>query len=219
MNYHVTGSIRLAHTSERKQEFERAVGMGRYQGLDISMMTPDVLKTIYPFIETHDLIAALHDPYDGDIDPAQLTQALAKGARDLGQSIQRFCPLTGIRREKNEWIVETPQGEIRCEYVVNSAGGYYAQQVGEFFKPFGGRTVPMMVMEHQYILFEDILEIEEWTNKAGHKLPLIREVDVSYYLRQEKNGLNLGPYERECKAHWVTPEDPSTRRFFFSAFF
>ena len=217
MNYHVTGSIRLAHTRERKLEFERAVGMGRYQGMDISMMAPEDLKEIYPFIETHDLVAVLHDPYDGDIDPAQLTQALAKGARDLGQTIQRFCPMTGIRRENNEWIVETPKGEIRCEYVVNSAG-YYAQQVGEFFKPFGGRTVPMMVMEHQYILFEDIPEIAEWTKQAGHKLPLIRDVDVSYYLRQEKNGLNLGPYERRCKAHWATPEDPVPEDFSFQLY-
>ena len=61
----------------------------------------------------------------------------------------------------------------------------------------------MMVMSHQYMLFEEIPELAAWSKEAGHKLPLLRDVDSSYYLRQEKNGMNLGPYERNCKAHWV----------------
>ncbi|RVD51703.1 FAD-binding oxidoreductase, partial [Mesorhizobium sp. M8A.F.Ca.ET.023.02.2.1] len=149
MNYHVTGSLRLAHTKERMQEFQRAKGMGRYQGMDIDVVGLDEIKRRYPFLETHELKGALYDPSDGDIDPAQLTQALAKGARDMGAKIIRFCPVTGVRREKDEWVVETPQGEIRCEIVVNAAG-YRAAEVGRMF----GREVPMMVMSHQYILFE-----------------------------------------------------------------
>ena len=85
MNYHVTGSIRLAHSKERLKEFQRAKGMGRYQGMDIDLLGVDDIKGCYPFIRTHDLQGALYDPNDGDIDPAQLTQALAKGARDLGR--------------------------------------------------------------------------------------------------------------------------------------
>lgn len=92
MNYHVTGSIRLAHSAERMQEFQRAKGMGRYQGMDLDILGLDEIKARYPFIETHDLHGALYDPNDGDIDPAQLTQALAKGARDLGATIVRFAP-------------------------------------------------------------------------------------------------------------------------------
>jgi dimethylglycine dehydrogenase len=133
------------------QEFARARGMGRYQGMNLEILSPDEIKDKYPFIETHDLKGALYDPNDGDIDPAQLTQALAKGARDLGATILRFCPATGVSRENGEWIVHTEKGDIRCEIVVNAAG-YYAQRVGEWFKPFGGRTVPMMVMSHQYML-------------------------------------------------------------------
>ena len=204
MNYHQTGSIRLAHSRERMQEFERARGMGRYQGMDLEILTTDEIKARYPFIETHDLQGALYDPNDGDIDPAQLTQALAKGARDMGATILRFCPATGVSRENGEWIVHTDKGDIRCDYVVNAAG-YYAQRVGEWFKPFGGRTVPMMVMSHQYLLTDEIPELEAWSREAGHKLPLLRDVDSSYYLRQEKYGLNLGPYERNGRAHWVDP--------------
>src|SRR5210317_815012 len=217
MNYHVTGSIRLAHSKERMQEFERAAGMGRYQGMPIEILNPTETQERYPFLETHDLAGSLYDPHDGDIDPAQLTQALAKGARDMGAQILRFTPATGVSRENGEWIVHAEKGDIRCEYVVNAAG-YYAQRVGEWFKPYGGRTVPMMVMSHQYLLSEEVPEIEAWTKEQGHKLPLLRDVDSSYYLRQEKNGFNLGPYERNCRAHWATPDDPMPEDFSFQLY-
>ncbi|MCA0873637.1 FAD-dependent oxidoreductase [Seohaeicola saemankumensis] len=217
MNYHVTGSIRLAHSAERMQEFQRARGMGRYQGMDIDILGVSEIRDRYPFLETHDLAGALYDPNDGDIDPAQLTQALAKGARDLGARIERFCPATGVSRVNGEWIVHTPKGDIRCDIVVNAAG-YYAQRVGEWFKPYGGRTLPMMVMSHQYMLTDEIPELEAWAREHGHKLPLLRDVDSSYYLRQEKNGLNLGPYERNCRAHWVDPSDPMPEDFSFQLY-
>ena len=217
MNYHVTGSIRLAHSKERMQEFERAAGMGRYQGMPIEILNPTETQERYPFLETHDLAGSLYDPHDGDIDPAQLTQALAKGARDMGAQILRFTPATGVSRENGEWIVHTEKGDIRCEYVVNAAG-YYAQRVGEWFKPYGGRTVPMMVMSHQYLLSEEVPEIEAYTKETGHKLPLLRDVDSSYYLRQEKHGFNLGPYERNCKGHWMTPNDPMPDDFSFQLY-
>ena len=213
MNYHVTGSIRLAHSAERLQEFQRVVGMGRTQGMDLKILTPDQIKDYYPFLETHDLTGALFDPYDGDIDPAQLTQALAKGARNLGARIERFCPATGVRRDGDDWIVQTHKGDIRCQYVVNAAG-YYAREVGKWF----GRDVPMMVMSHQYMLFDTVAEVAAHTKAVGHKLPLLRDVDSSYYLRQEKNGFNLGPYERNCRAHWTTPDDPFPEDFSFQLF-
>ena len=216
MNYHVSGSIRLAHSKERMMEFERARSMARYQGLDVEMMTLSDMKDRYPFLETHDLEGGLYDPDDGDIDPAQLTQALAKGARQMGARIERYCPATGVSRDGDEWIVHTDKGDIRCEKVVNAAG-YYAQRVGEWFKPYGGRTVPMTVMSHQYFLTEPVAELEEWSKENG-KLPLLRDVDSSYYLRQEKMGLNLGPYERNCKAHWVTPDDPMPDDFSFQLY-
>ena len=213
MNYHVTGSIRLGHSPERLQEFKRVAGMGRYQGMDLDILAPDEIRTRYPFAETHALTGALYDPYDGDIDPAQLTQALAKGARDLGARILRFCPATGARRENGEWIVATPKGDIRCEVVVNAAG-YYAREVGKWF----GRDLPMMVMSHQYLLFDAMPEVAAWSAEAGRKLPLLRDVDSSYYLRQEKDGMNLGPYERNCRAHWVEADDPMPEDFSFQLF-
>lgn len=213
MNYHVTGSLRLAHGHERIREFQRARGMGRYQGMEIDIVGPDEIRTRYPFIETAGIEGALYDPSDGDIDPAQLTQALAKGARDLGATIVRFCPVTAARRERGEWVVTTGKGEIRCDKVVNAAG-YRAAETGRLF----GRDVPMMVMSHQYILFDEIPELKAWSEEAGRKLPLLRDVDTSWYLRQEKYGMNLGPYERNCRAHWATPDDPMPDDFSFQLY-
>ena len=217
MNYHVTGSVRLAHSEERMMEFQRAKGMGIYQGMDIDVIGLSELKSKYPFIETHDLKGALFDPNDGDIDPAQLTQALAKGARDLGADIIRFCSATGISKNKKNWIVNTNKGSIECEIVINAAG-YYAKRVSDWFIPFGGRSIPMSVMSHQYLLTEEIPELQERSEKLNSKLPLLRDVDSSYYLRQEKNGLNLGPYEKNCKVHWHESNDPLPDDFSFQLY-
>ena len=217
MNYHVTGSVRLAHSEERMMEFQRAKGMGIYQGMDIDVIGLSELKSKYPFIETHDLKGALFDPNDGDIDPAQLTQALAKGARDLGAEIIRFCSATGISKNKKNWIVNTNKGSIECEIVINAAG-YYAKRVSDWFVPFGGRSIPMSVMSHQYLLTEEIPELQERSEKLNSKLPLLRDVDSSYYLRQEKNGLNLGPYEKNCKVHWHESNDPLPDDFSFQLY-
>ncbi len=213
MNYHVTGSLRLGHSADRLLEFKRVVGMGRYQGMDLNIMGPEEMRRLYPFLETHDLTGALHDPNDGDIDPAQLTQALAKGARMMGARIERFCPVTAARWTGSEWILSTEKGEVRAEYVVNAAG-YYAREVGRMF----GRSIPMVAMSHQYLLFDTVPEVAAWSAEVGHKLPLLRDVDSSYYLRQEKGGFNLGPYERKPKAHWITADDPFPQDFSFQLY-
>ena len=217
INYHVTGSIRLAHSHNRMMEFDRVRGMAAHMGMQMDMCTPDELQQHFPFLETHDLEGGLWDPLDGDIDPSQLTQALAKGARAHGATVARFTPATGVSRKNGEWIVHTEKGDIHCEYVVNAAG-YYAARVGEWFLPHGGREVPLTVMSHQYFLTEAIPEVKSWTKEHGHKLPMIRDVDSSYYLRQDTYSLNLGPYERNCQAAWVKPDDPMPEDFSFQLY-
>ena len=206
MNYHVTGAIRLAHSRQRMEEFRHVEAMGRQMGVEFQEMSPSEMQEVYPFLETHDLYGGQWDAFDGDIDPAQLTQAFAKGARDMGAQIVRFCPVTGVERVNDEWVVKTDIGEVRCEYVVNAAG-YRADEVGKMF----GRDVPCISMAHQYLITESIDEL----TARKEKLPLLRDPDSSYYLRQEKDGLLLGPYEFNCKAHWVTPDDPRPDDFSF----
>lgn len=199
--YHVTGAIRLAHGRERLDEFRHITGMARHQGIEFEMLGPNEIRSRYPFVELHDLSGAQWDPYDGDIDPAQLTQAFAKAARDAGARIFRFCPVTGISRlPSGEWRIETSQGIVTAEVVVNAAG-YRADEIGAMV----GRDVPNVAMSHQYLVTEDIPDLAA----RSEKLPLLRDPDDSYYLRQEGRGLLLGPYEWQATPHWVDgrPED------------
>jgi len=200
INYHRTGAIRLAQRRERMLEFEHVTDMAQHQGLGFAMLTPSEVAERYPLIDTAGLLGGQWDPGDGDIDPAQLTQALAKGARALGGIVRRFCKVTGLRRRQGDWIVETTLGEVRAEIVVNAAG-YRAAEIGRLV----GRDVPCVSLAHQYLVTEAVPELAG----RGAKLPLLRDPDDSYYLRQEGGGLLLGPYERQPRAHWQegVPED------------
>lgn len=210
INYHVTGAIRLAHTMERMREFEHVCAMACHQGLEPVMVSNTEMQDLFPFMETHDLEGGCWDPQDGDIDPAQLTQAFAKGARDNGAKIIRFCPVNGVQRENDEWTVETEHGDIRCEYVVNAAG-YRAQEIGKMF----GRNVPCTILEHHYLVTEEVPALAD----RSASLPMLRDPDSSYYLRQEGKGLLLGPYEKEgCRTHWGTKENPMPDDFSFQLF-
>ena len=209
MNYHVTGAIRLAHSRQRMEEFEHVCAMGKQMGVEFEMLSNSQIRELHPFIETHDLDGGQWDPLDGDIDPAQLTQALARGAKNNGGKIVRFCPATNVERINEEWVISTPNGQIACEYVVNAAG-YRAAEVGSMF----GRNVPCVSLAHQYLITEPIPELEA----LKYKVPLIRDPDSSYYLRQEKDGLLLGPYEKNCKAHWTTNDDPMPEDFSFQLY-
>ena len=201
INYHITGSIRLANNKDRMDEFHHVASMAKAQGMDYEMLSPSEMKDRYPFLELHKMEGGLWDPYDGDIDPSQLTQALAKAAREMGAEVYRFNPVTAIsRKESGEWIVHTKDGDITCEIVVN-AGGYRGAEIAAMV----GQYLPITTMSHQYLITEDIPELASRDNP----LPLLRDPDDSYYLRQERHGLILGPYEWKATPMWEDgiPED------------
>ncbi len=200
INYHVTGSVRLAHTRARMDEFRTVLGMAHAQGLAYELLTCAELLGRYPAMVADGLLGALWDPYDGDIDPAQLTQALAKGARDLGATVRRFTKVTGLRREAERWHVETPAGSISADVVVNAAG-YRAGEVMALL----GQSLPIVSMSHQYLVTDGVPELAA----RDGRLPLLRDPDVSYYLRQEGHGFILGPYEWQATPMWLDglPED------------
>ncbi len=196
INYHVTGSVRLAHTRDRVDEFRHVVSQARAQGIEFEMLSPAEIIERHPFVDTNGILAGLYDPHDGDIDPAQLTQALAKGARDAGATIYRGARVTSIERlPSGEWRVHTNKGAIQAESVINAAGyrgGEVAAMVGEY--------LPIVTLSHQYLITEDIPAL---LDRGSARLPLLRDPDVSYYLRQERQGLILGPYEWQATAHWL----------------
>jgi dimethylglycine dehydrogenase len=196
INYHVTGSVRLAHTRDRVDEFRHVISQARAQGIEFELLSPREVVARHPFVQTDGILAGLYDPYDGDIDPAQLTQALARGARDAGAQIHRGTKVTAIERTaSDEWRVHTTQGTVHAESVINAAGyrgGEVAAMVGAY--------LPIVTLSHQYLITEDIPELEE---RGQARIPLLRDPDVSYYLRQERQGLILGPYEWQATPHWL----------------
>jgi len=202
INYHLTGSVRLAHGRNRMDEFHHVKSMAKANGLEYEILSPSDLKDRYPLIETHDLQGALWDPLDGDIDPSQLTQALAREARLLGGTIRRHTRVTALAQKPNgEWLVTTDKGEITAEIIVNAAGF----RAGEVMAMVG-RHLPTVVMSHQYLVTEDVPEL---MSRGDARLPLLRDPDTSYYLRQEREGFILGPYEWKATPMWLDgmPDD------------
>ncbi|QBX99898.1 FAD-dependent oxidoreductase [Rhodophyticola sp. CCM32] len=212
INYHQTGAVRIAHTDDRMREFAHVADMARSQGRVMEMMGLDDLKSRVPQMELHDLKGGLWDPLDGDIDPSQLTQAYATGARKGGARIIRGCPVTGIDRNGEDWVIRSGLGDIGCRIVIN-ATGYYAPDVAAMFLPHGGRMPPQIVMAHQYLVTEEIPDLQD-----APGLPMIRDPDSSYYLRQEKHGLLLGPYENGGRIHWQGGDDIRPDDFSFQLF-
>ena len=206
INYNVTGSIRLAQSAARLDEFRHVAGLARYYGIPFEVACVADLQAHYPCLQTHDLAGGLWDPDDGDIDPAQLTQAFAAGARKMGATILRGCPVTGLRQNAGlGWNVETADGSVQADVVVNAAG-YYAPAIAAMM----GRFLPSIVMEHQYMI---TAEIPELASRAA-KLPLLRDPDDSYYLRQERHGLLLGPYEHaNARTRWTGDDMPDDFSF------
>jgi dimethylglycine dehydrogenase len=201
IGHRASGSIRLAHGEDRMAEFEHVAAMAAAQGLAFEILTPAEMKERHPFLETHEVIGGLWDPDDGDIDPSQVTQALAKGARDAGAAIYRHNPVSAIERTGGgEWRVLTRDGAITCDVVVNAAG-YRAREIGRMV----GLDLPVVSLQHQYLVTEAIPAIEAY----GRPLPLVRDPDVSWYLRQERAGLLLGPYEWDCRLAWDGAEAPA----------
>ncbi|MBN3563699.1 GcvT family protein [Aliamphritea spongicola] len=187
VSHHQTGAVRLAHTQDRMDEFERVVAMGEMAGLRLEMVDTDRLKELYPHLNTEGLLGGMWDPDDGHIDPTTITNAMASRARAAGATIIRQNPVESIEQQPNgRWKVTTAKGVIDAGIIVNAAG-FRANEVAKMV----GHQLPMCSMEHQFVVTDNVPELE----KLDHMIPMLRDPDVSYYLRQEGKGLILGPYE------------------------
>ncbi|WP_299295879.1 FAD-dependent oxidoreductase [uncultured Tateyamaria sp.] len=192
INYHHgDGGIRLANTQAQMDGYAHFASMARGMDVHFEVIDADECARRHPLISTDNLIGGLWDPMDGDIDPAQLCQALARRARKAGAEVYRHTPVTGLTQHRDDtWTVHTTKGDIDCDVVVNACG-YRVNEVGAMM----GVHHPVASMEHQYFLTEEIPAIRD----AGHRMPLLRCPISDYYCRQEKNGLLLGFYEQDCK--------------------
>jgi len=190
VGFSVVSNIRLASTKDRMDEYHQYAGVAQTIGVDVKFLTPDQVKEIWPLCNTSDLIGAIQHPEDGYIQPADLTQALATGARNRGAEIYRNTNVTGIKQIKTGWVVETDKGNIECEHVM-SCSGNFARQTGKMV----GLEIPVIPVEHQYIVTEPHPEIQKRKKEGLPEMGVLRDSDSRWYMREEAGGLILGPYE------------------------
>ncbi|WP_170422239.1 GcvT family protein [Ruegeria arenilitoris] len=195
ITYRHTQAIWPAHTLERMQLFQHLCGVSRSAGFELAMLSPDEIEARHPYWQADDtVLGGILDPYEGDIDPSQLTQALAKHARALGAEVRRFTRVTGLTQRPNgEWEVETPDGTVVAGTVINAAGSS-----GAMIAAMAGLQLPVVTLEHQYMVTTALPQLEEDTAL----FPLIRDPDIRFYLRRERNALLLGSYAHEGRPVW-----------------
>lgn len=199
VGFRQVSNIRLARTRDRWDEYMYYAGVARTIGVAVNRLTPAEVKEIWPLCEVDGILGAIQHPDDGYIQPADLTQALAKGARAMGAEINRGTTVTAIERTPaGEWLVKTDKGDITCEHVV-SATGNFARKTGAMV----GLDIPVLPVEHQYIVTEPHPAIVARQKAGLPEMGVLRESDSSWYMREENGGLLLGPYEKGAPACYV----------------
>lgn len=195
VGWHKCGQLRLANSRDRLDEFKSYMSVAEAQGTRAELLTPAEARGLWPLIESETMLAALYNPDDGHIAPADVTQAMAKGARDRGAKIYLDTEVLGFARMPGgEWKITTNRGEITCEHVV-CATGNYARQTGALL----GLEIPAIPIIHQYWITEPMPELIERKRQALPEMPILRDEEVEGYVRQEGDGLMFGPYERTEK--------------------
>ena len=162
--------------------------MAELVGVPVEVVDLDRLRELHPLVSTDGLLAAAYLPTDGHVDPSSLTNAFVAGTPSL--RVLRRTRVTAARREGGAWLLETTGGEIRAEVVVNAAG-QWAGQVARL----AGHELPIVAMQHHYVVTEPLAEV----GALARELPVLRDPDASYYVRQEGGGLLIGPFERDPK--------------------
>ena len=206
VGFRKVSNIRLASTQDRMDEYLQYKGVADTIGVEVNVLSPQEIKDCWPLVSTENLIGAIQHPEDGYIQPADLTQAFAKGARDKGAKIEINTNVITIERSPNDtWIVETDKGHIECEHVI-SCSGNFARKTGKMV----GLDLPVIPVEHQYIVTEQHPLIKERKDKNLPELGVLRDSDASWYMREEAGGLILGPYEQGAPACYVDGPDENS---------
>lgn len=187
---HRPGGIYLASTPERLDYLKQERAKARYMGLDTEFISLAEAHKLNPLIDPAQYLGALFEPVDGHVDPAGVTNAYAKAARQFGAAVHRQTLVIETRpRDDGGWDVVTSRGTIRAEFVVNAAG-LWAREVGRL----AGIDLPVQPMEHHYLITEAIPEIEQ----HGKEIAVTVDYEGNAYTRQEHKGVLLGTYEPHC---------------------
>lgn len=207
----VVGNLRMAQTDARMDEYMLYSSVAETAGVYHEFLTPAQIKERWPLVRTDDLKGALFHPQDGYINPADVTQAMAKGARQHGCTIERKIQVNGYRWTGSDWVVTcermvdkggmlVPSGEvfeITAEHVVTATGNH-AQRTAQLL----GIKIPAIPVEHQYIVTEPDPMLQAWRKAGNPEHPVLRDADAKWYVREERGGWILGPYEQGAPARF-----------------
>ncbi|AUH64746.1 GcvT family protein [Paracoccus zhejiangensis] len=192
---HLTGGVMMADSEERMDWLRMTHARGRVLGMETELITPSEAKAMFPLMDETQFVGALWDPVEGHLDPSGTTHAYAKAARALGAQIELRNPVKELTQDADgTWNVITQNGTIRAEHVVN-AGGLWAREIGRMV----GLELPVLAMEHMYLLTEDMPEVMEFNARTGRELVGVIDFKGEIYTRQERNGILLGTYEKAAK--------------------
>ena len=218
------GNLRMAQTDARMDEYMLYSATAETVGIEHQFLTPQQIKDRWPLVRTEDLKGALFHPTDGYINPADVTQAMAKGARMAGATIERKIQVNGYHWTGSEWIVTCEKlvekggnlvgsgeaFEIRAEHVVTATGNH-AQRTARLL----GIKIPAIPVEHQYIVTEPDPALVKWRAEGNPEHPVLRDADAKWYVREERGGWILGPYERNAPARFLYDVPESFRADLF----
>ncbi len=207
---HITGGVMLADTPERMEWLRMSHARGRYLGMDTELISVAEAKELLPIFEEKYFVGAMYDAHEGHVDPSGVTHAYAKAARNAGAEIYRDTWARDMSRNPDgTWridLLQTSSGEdlgsITCDHVVN-AGGLWAREVGRM----AGLELPVLAMEHIYIVTEELDEVTSWNADKGEEMLHAIDFGGEIYMRQEGKGLLLGTYEPNGRP-WSVDETP-----------
>ena len=191
---HLPGGLMLADDRERLDWLRMAVARGRYLGMDLELISAAEAKAMFPMLEEQYFVGALFDPVEGHLDPTNVTNAYVLCARQQGAEVYRHTWVEALsQRPDGTWNVVTDKGAIHAEHIVN-AGGLWAREVGRMI----GLELPVLGMEHMYLVTEDMAEVAEHNAATGHEMPMALDFAGEIYIRQEGRGMLMGTYEQAC---------------------
>ena len=202
--FHRSGAMRITRNPDRMDEFRHVAGLSAFTGYPLEVLTPKRIAELHPLARLDGLLGGIYEPDDGHVDPTLAVQAMAEVARRGGAEVWRNCPVTGIRREEGVWQVETAKGVVEARNIVNAAGTW-GWEVGRMM----GLNIPSVPVLHQYLVTDTVAEVKARIDKGAPELPMIRDPEESWYVRQERDGLILGPYEKEAQVWSVDGVPPA----------
>ena len=201
--FHPSGAMRITRNSDRMDEFRHVAGLSGFTGYPLEILTPERIAELHPLAQLDGLLGGIYEPDDGHVDPTLATNAMAQVAMKGGATISRYNPVQAIRREGGRWVVETAKATYRAQHIVNAAGTW-GFEIGQMM----GVNVPSVPVLHQYLVTDTVAAVTDRQARGLSELPIIRDPEESWYVRQERDGLILGPYEKQAQVWSVDGVPP-----------